>query len=205
MDEAMHPLTLLATGMYGEALPKQNGARALVVPWKYGFKSIKSIVKIRFVEKEPPTTWRLSAPKCSTASYVNPKVDHPRWSQAKERRTASSSTRHADVQRLRRPGWHRSTPAWTRQIHRREAADLSALPGAGGRTGAGVATQGGLGANPIPESPACYRRLEAQRPVAGSVGDVLDGVGAQPAEPAAPHQVGQRRQAEQKDSAASRQ
>ena len=88
MDEAMHPLTLLATGMYGEALPKQNGAPVrLVVPWKYGFKSIKSIVKIRFVEKEPPTTWRLSAPnEYGFYSNVNPKVDHPRWSQAKERR-----------------------------------------------------------------------------------------------------------------------
>ena len=88
MDEAMHPLTLLATGMYGEALPKQNGAPVrLVVPWKYGFKSIKSIVKIKFVEKEPPTTWRLSAPnEYGFYSNVNPKVDHPRWSQAKERR-----------------------------------------------------------------------------------------------------------------------
>lgn len=88
MDEAMHPLTLLATGTYGEALPKQNGAPVrLVVPWKYGFKSIKSIVKIRFAEKEPHTTWNLSAPnEYGFYSNVNPKVDHPRWSQAKERR-----------------------------------------------------------------------------------------------------------------------
>ncbi len=88
LDEAMHPLTLLCVGMYGEMLPKQNGAPVrLVVPWKYGFKSIKSIVKIRFVEKQPPTTWSLSAPhEYGFYSNVNPKVDHPRWSQARERR-----------------------------------------------------------------------------------------------------------------------
>jgi sulfoxide reductase catalytic subunit YedY len=88
MDEAMHPLTLLAFGMYGETLPNQNGAPIrLVVPWKYGFKSIKSIVKIRFVEKEPPITWKLSnAREYGFYSNVNPEVDHPRWSQASERR-----------------------------------------------------------------------------------------------------------------------
>jgi sulfoxide reductase catalytic subunit YedY len=88
MDEAMHPLTLLCFGMYGEVLPNQNGAPVrLVVPWKYGFKSIKSIVKIRYVEKEPPTTWNLAnAHEYGFYSNVNPEVDHPRWSQAKELR-----------------------------------------------------------------------------------------------------------------------
>ncbi len=88
MDEAMHPLALLSVGMYGETLPNQNGAPVrLVVPWKYGFKSIKSIVKIKFAEKQPPTTWNLSAPnEYGFYSNVNPEVDHPRWSQAKERR-----------------------------------------------------------------------------------------------------------------------
>jgi methionine sulfoxide reductase catalytic subunit len=88
MDEAMHPLTILAVGMYGEALPNQDGAPIrLVVPWKYGFKSIKSIVKIAFVEGQPPTTWNVSAPReFGFYSNVNPEVDHPRWSQAKERR-----------------------------------------------------------------------------------------------------------------------
>jgi sulfoxide reductase catalytic subunit YedY len=88
LDEAMHPLTLLAVGLYGETLPNQDGAPfRLVVPWKYGFKSIKSIVKIRLVEKMPPTTWNLAAPQeYGFYSNVNPEVDHPRWSQAKERR-----------------------------------------------------------------------------------------------------------------------
>ena len=88
MDEAMHPLTLLCFGLYGEMLPNQNGAPVrLVVPWKYGFKSIKSLAKIRFVEKQPPMTWNLQNPReYGFYSNVNPKVDHPRWSQAKERR-----------------------------------------------------------------------------------------------------------------------
>jgi sulfoxide reductase catalytic subunit YedY len=88
LDEAMHPLALLAVGLYGETLPNQNGAPfRLVVPWKYGFKSIKSIVKIRLVEKQPPTTWNISAPQeYGFYSNVNPEVDHPRWSQARERR-----------------------------------------------------------------------------------------------------------------------
>ncbi len=88
MDEAMHPLTLLAVGLYGELLPKQNGAPVrVVVPWKYGFKSAKSIVKIRFVEKQPNTAWMRAAPsEYGFYSNVNPNVDHPRWSQAKERR-----------------------------------------------------------------------------------------------------------------------
>ena len=88
MDEAMHPLTLLAFGLYGEVLPNQNGAPLrLVVPWKYGFKSGKSIVAIRFVEKQPKTSWEISAPQeYGFYSNVNPKVDHPRWSQATERR-----------------------------------------------------------------------------------------------------------------------
>jgi sulfoxide reductase catalytic subunit YedY len=88
LDEAMHPLTMLAVGLYGETLPNQNGSPVrLVVPWKYGFKSIKSIVKIKFQEKEPPTTWNIAIPnEYGFYSNVNPKVDHPRWSQAKERR-----------------------------------------------------------------------------------------------------------------------
>jgi sulfoxide reductase catalytic subunit YedY len=88
MDEAMHPLAILCVGMYGEVLPNQNGAPVrLVVPWKYGFKSIKSIVKIRFVESQPPTTWNISGPReYGFYSNVNPEADHPRWSQASERR-----------------------------------------------------------------------------------------------------------------------
>ncbi len=88
MDEAMHPLTLLAVGMYGETLPNQNGAPLrLVVPWKYGFKGIKSIVKIRLQETQPQTTWYMSAPnEYGFYSNVNPDVDHPRWSQSSERR-----------------------------------------------------------------------------------------------------------------------
>ena len=88
LDEAMHPLTLLAVGLYGEVLPNQNGAPIrLVVPWKYGFKSAKSIVRIRFVEKPPITAWMAAAPReYGFYSNVNPQVDHPRWSQAKERR-----------------------------------------------------------------------------------------------------------------------
>lgn len=88
IDEAVHPLTLLAFGMYGELLPKQNGAPVrLIVPWKYGFKSAKSIVKIRFVEKQPTSSWMAAAPQeYGFYSNVNPRVDHPRWSQAAERR-----------------------------------------------------------------------------------------------------------------------
>jgi sulfoxide reductase catalytic subunit YedY len=88
IDEAMHPLAMLVVGLYGEVLPNQNGAPLrLAVPWKYGFKSIKSIVKIKLVEKEPPTTWNLAnAHEYGFYSNVNPEVDHPRWSQAKERR-----------------------------------------------------------------------------------------------------------------------
>ncbi|RZL10756.1 MAG: protein-methionine-sulfoxide reductase catalytic subunit MsrP [Rubrivivax sp.] len=88
IDEAMHPLTLMAFGLYGEVLPNQNGAPLrLMVPWKYGFKSAKSIVKIRLVEKEPVSSWTRSAPsEYGFYSNVNPNVDHPRWSQANERR-----------------------------------------------------------------------------------------------------------------------
>jgi sulfoxide reductase catalytic subunit YedY len=88
IDEAMHPLTILAVGLYGQPLPNQNGAPLrLVVPWKYGFKSIKSIVEIRFTERQPPTSWNISAPgEYGFYANVNPEVDHPRWSQAKERR-----------------------------------------------------------------------------------------------------------------------
>jgi len=88
LDEAMHPLTILAAGLYGKTLVNQNGAPIrLVVPWKYGFKSIKSIVRISLVEKQPPTSWNRSAPQeYGFYSNVNPDVDHPRWSQARERR-----------------------------------------------------------------------------------------------------------------------
>jgi sulfoxide reductase catalytic subunit YedY len=88
LDEAMHPLTILATGLYGEKLPPQDGAPIrLVVPWKYGFKSIKSIVKISLVANEPPTTWNIQAPnEYGFYSNVNPNVSHPRWSQATELR-----------------------------------------------------------------------------------------------------------------------
>jgi sulfoxide reductase catalytic subunit YedY len=92
IDEAMHPLTLLAVGLYGQTLPNQNGAPLrLVVPWKYGFKSIKSIVEIRFTERQPPTSWNISAPReYGFYANVNPSVDHPRWSQAQERRIGAS-------------------------------------------------------------------------------------------------------------------
>ena len=91
MDEAMHPLTLLAVGLYGEVLPNQNGAPLrLVVPWKYGFKSIKSIVKIAFVDKEPINSWkRVASNEYGFYANVNPAFDHPRWSQATERRLPS--------------------------------------------------------------------------------------------------------------------
>ena len=94
IDEAMHPLALLAFGMYGEVLPNQNGAPLrLALPWKYGFKSIKSIVKIRFVEKQPRSSWEQAAPReYGFYSNVNPTVDHPRWSQATERRIGEESS-----------------------------------------------------------------------------------------------------------------
>jgi sulfoxide reductase catalytic subunit YedY len=95
MDEAMHPLTILAVGLYGEVLPNQNGAPLrLIVPWKYGFKSIKSIVKIRLVEQQPVSSWELAAPQeYGFYSNVNPEVSHPRWSQARERRIGEFSKR----------------------------------------------------------------------------------------------------------------
>lgn len=92
LDEAMHPLTILAVGMYGRALPNQNGAPLrLVVPWKYGFKSIKSIIRISFVRERPATTWQTMAPEeYGFYANVNPAVSHPRWSQARERRLPNS-------------------------------------------------------------------------------------------------------------------
>ncbi len=92
LDEAMHPLTILATGLYGETLPPQDGAPVrLVVPWKYGFKSIKSIVRISLVAEQPPATWNIKAPgEYGFYSNVNPSVDHPRWSQAREHRIGES-------------------------------------------------------------------------------------------------------------------
>lgn len=88
LDEAMHPLTLLGLGMYGEVLPKQNGAPVrVIVPWKYGFKSAKSLVRIRFTRQQPQTAWnKVAAQEYGFYSNVNPAVDHPRWSQATERR-----------------------------------------------------------------------------------------------------------------------
>ena len=95
IDEAMHPLTLLATGLYGKPLPQQNGAPLrLVVPWKYGFKSIKSIVEIKFVERMPETAWHdLQPSEYGFFSNVNPDVDHPRWSQKTERRIAGTQSK----------------------------------------------------------------------------------------------------------------
>ena len=92
MDEALHPLTLMVTGVYGRELPNQNGAPwRLMVPWKYGFKSVKSIVRIRFTRRQPKNTWNLTAPdEYGFYANVNPEVDHPRWSQATERRLPSS-------------------------------------------------------------------------------------------------------------------
>jgi sulfoxide reductase catalytic subunit YedY len=95
IDEAMHPLTILAIGLYGKSLPNQNGAPLrLVVPWKYGFKGIKSIVDIRLQEQKPETTWNIAAPsEYGFYANVNPKVDHPRWSQASERRIGEAKRR----------------------------------------------------------------------------------------------------------------
>jgi sulfoxide reductase catalytic subunit YedY len=95
LDEAMHDLTIIATGLYGKTMPAQNGAPLrLVVPWKYGFKSIKSIVKIELVEQQPATLWSAAAPnEYGFYSNVNPEVPHPRWSQASERRIGESGRR----------------------------------------------------------------------------------------------------------------
>ena len=95
LDEAMHPLTILAVGLYGTVLPNQNGAPLrLVVPWKYGFKGIKSIVRVRLTETEPLCTWNQTAPhEYGFYANVNPAVDHPRWSQATERRIGELSRR----------------------------------------------------------------------------------------------------------------
>jgi len=111
MDEAMHPLTLLCMGMYGETLPNQDGAPVrMVIPWKYGFKSIKSIVKIKFVKDQPPTTWNITnAHEYGFYSNVNPMVDHPRWSQAKE---------------VRLPGYFKNTPTQMFNGYGNEVASL---------------------------------------------------------------------------------
>ena len=95
MDEAMHPLTILAIGLYGRELPAQNGAPLrLVVPWKYGFKGVKAIVKITLVSDQPPTTWNLQGPtEYGFYANVNPGVPHPRWSQATEQRVGESGRR----------------------------------------------------------------------------------------------------------------
>jgi len=96
LDEANHPLTILAVGLYGEVLPAQNGAPIrLVVPWKYGFKGVKSIVRMRFVEKQPINTWQAMARnEYGFYANVNPMVDHPRWSQAREKRLPSFIANH---------------------------------------------------------------------------------------------------------------
>ena len=107
MDEAMHPLAMLVMGVFGETLPNQNGAPLrLVVPWKYGFKSIKSIAKISLVENMPPTTWNIAnAREYGFYSNVNPEVDHPRWSQATRGAAGRAfAAQDAEVQRLRRSG-----------------------------------------------------------------------------------------------------
>jgi sulfoxide reductase catalytic subunit YedY len=109
LDEAMHPLTILATGLYGEALPNQNGAPIrLVVPWKYGFKSIKSIVRIHLTDTMPATTWNmLNAREYGFYSNVNPGVDHPRWSQASERRVGGGLfAKRVDTQMFNGYGEH---------------------------------------------------------------------------------------------------
>jgi sulfoxide reductase catalytic subunit YedY len=95
LDEAMHPLAILASGLYGRALPPQDGAPIrLVVPWKYGFKGIKSLVKITLVDRQPTTTWNTQAPReYGFYANVNPEVDHPRWSQASELRIGESGRR----------------------------------------------------------------------------------------------------------------
>jgi sulfoxide reductase catalytic subunit YedY len=99
LDEATHPLSILAVGLYGEVLPNQNGAPIrLVVPWKYGFKGIKSIVRIRFVDAQPRNTWQISAPsEYGFYANVNPKVNHPRWSQARERRLGELRMRPTEM------------------------------------------------------------------------------------------------------------
>ena len=119
LDEAMHPLTILAVGLYGETLPNQNGAPIrLVVPWKYGFKSIKSIVRISLVEEQPPTSWNLQNPgEYGFYSNVNPEVDHPRWSQATERPIGRAAACSPSASRPCRSTamasrWPACTPAW---------------------------------------------------------------------------------------------
>ena len=126
LDEAMHPLTILAVGMYGETLPNQDGAPIrLVVPWKYGFKSIKSIVKIRLVSEQPATTWNIAnAHEYGFYSNVNPEVDHPRWSQATERRAGGVlRAEDAHVQRL----WKRSRAPLRRHGPRRGSTSEGSL------------------------------------------------------------------------------
>lgn len=120
LDEAMHPLTILSVGLYGETLPNANGAPIrLVVPWKYGFKGIKAITKISFVEKQPPTSWQQQAAnEYGFYANVNPEVDHPRWSQATERRIGEgvfwvrAAVRHYHSTVMARKS-HRFMQAWT--------------------------------------------------------------------------------------------
>lgn len=114
IDEAMHPLTLMTVGVYGRSLPPQNGAPLrLIVPWKYGFKSVKSIVRIRFTDKQPSTTWARIAPaEYGFYANVNPAVDHPRWTQSRERRLPGT---------LFSPNWRKTLPF---NGYAREVADL---------------------------------------------------------------------------------
>jgi hypothetical protein len=115
LDEAMHPLAILATGLYGQELPPQDGAPIrLVVPWKYGFKGIKSIVRITLAAAKPETTWNISAPdEYGFYANVNPKHDHPRWSQATEQRIGRGHTRCLDVENRLGP-----VPQQQHQLHR---------------------------------------------------------------------------------------
>lgn len=119
LDEAMHPLTLMTVGVYGKALPPQNGAPVrLIVPWKYGFKGIKSIVSIKLTRERPPTTWNLAAPdEYGFYANVNPYVDHPRWSQATDDLLVqAASSMYSASQRyclmVTPPRWHRCIVAW---------------------------------------------------------------------------------------------
>ena len=118
MDEAMNPLTLLTFGLYGETLPNQDGAPVrIVVPWKYGFKSAKSIVTVRFLDKQPPTTWNDQAPdEYGFYSNVNPNVDHPAGARKPSAASACRSTRSAAPRSCSTATairWRRSTRAWT--------------------------------------------------------------------------------------------
>ena len=115
MDEAMNPLAILGVGLYGEVMPNQNGAPIrLVVPWKYGFKSIKSIVKVRFVEKQPPTAWNVAGPQeYGFYSNVNPTVNHPGGARRASAASATSSVARRSCSTATRSKWPTCTRGWT--------------------------------------------------------------------------------------------